>query len=218
MISHRPRSARLIPSFDQCEDRALLTLVFVLNGNSFNAAKPNSLTANAASVLRAAGNQVVELSNSAIHSPGAVDALAKQVIKRAHGQSVGLVGFSAGGALALRIAATPGVKVSSVLDYYGVPDVRSFLARHASDHQVNPIAGLAPFKPAVVARFSGPVTTAAHVVGAFGAADPHVTAATSAADLLADNPGASVYTYAGGHGVGITASRPALADFLAHLE
>ena len=207
-----------IPAFDRCEDRTLTALVFVLNGNSFNAAQPNRLTANAASVLRAEGNQVIQLSNPAIHSPAAVAKLAAQVMKQAHGQSVGLVGFSAGGALALRIAATPGVKVSSVLDYYGVPDVRAFLNRHASDHQLNPIAGLAPYKPAVVSRLSGPLTTSAHVVAAFGRADPHVTATTSAADLLADNPAATVYTYAGGHGVSITASRPALDDFLAHLD
>ena len=196
----------------------MTTLVFVLNGNSFKAARPNSLTANAASVLKAEGNQVVQLSNPAIHSPGAVDKLAAQIIKRAHGQTVGLVGFSAGGALALRIAATPGLKVSSVLDYYGVPDVRAFLNRHATDHQLNPIAGLSPFKSAVVNRLSGPLTTSAHVVAAFGQADPHVTATTSAADLKADHPGATVYTYAGGHGVGITASRPALDDFLAHFN
>ena len=209
---------QMTPAFDLCEDRTLTTLVFVLNGNSFNAAKPNSLTAHAASVLKAEGNQVVQLSNPAIHSPGAVDKLTAQIIKQAHGQTVGLVGFSAGGALALRIAATPGLKVSSVLDYYGVPDVRAFLNRHASDHQVNPIAGLAPFKSAVVAKLSGPLTTSAHVVAAFGRNDPHVTATSSTSDLLTDLPNATVYTYAGGHGVKITASRPALDDFLAHLQ
>ena len=206
---------RLIPTCDRCENRTLMTLVFVLNGNSFNAAKPNALTANAASVLKAAGNQVIQVGNARVNSPGALHALEAQIVRQAHGQAVGLVGFSAGGAIALRVAATPGLKVSSVLDYYGVPDVGAFLNRRTGT--TNPVAGLAPFKPAVVAQFSGPVTTAAHVVGAFGAADPHVNAASSAADLVADVPGAATYTYAGGHGVGITASRPALDDFLAHL-
>lgn len=203
------------PDFEACEGRTLLTLVFVLNGNSFNAAKPNALTANAAAVLRAAGEQVVQVSNPKINSPAALTALAGQIRKQAHGRAVGLVGFSAGGALALRIAATPGLKVDSVLDYYGVPDVRAFLNRHTGT--TDPIAGLAPFRAPVVAALSGPVATSAHVVGAFGAGDPHVPAAASEADLGADVPGAATYTYAGGHGVKITASRPALDDFLAHL-
>ena len=194
----------------------MLTLVFVLNGNSFNAARPNSLTANAASVLKAAGDQVVQLSNPTINSTAALAKLEAQVKKMAHGLTVGLVGFSAGGALALHIAATPGLKVSAVLDYYGVPDVRDFLDRHTGT--TNPIAGLAPFRAPIVAALSGPVTTSAHVVGAFGAADPHVNAAASEADLLTDVPDADVFTYAGGHGVAITASRPALDDFLAHLD
>ena len=200
---------------EACEPRALLTLVFVLNGNSFNAAKPNALTANAASVLRAAGAQVVQLGNPKIGSPAALAALANQIGHQAHGRAVGIVGFSAGGALALRLAATPGLKVNAVLDYYGVPDVRAYLGRHPGT--TNPIAGLAPFRAPLVARLSGPVATPARVVAAFGAADPHVDADASRADLLADAPGAAVYTYDGGHGVAIDASRPALADFLAHL-
>ena len=215
-MSRRPPLARRInPGVEPCEGRTLMTLVFVLNGNSFNAAKPNSLTANAAAVLKAAGDQVVQLSNPKISSPAALTALEVQIRKQAHGQAVGLVGFSAGGALALHIAATPGLKVTSVLDYYGVPDVRAFLARHTGT--TNPIAGLAPFRAPLVAALSGPVATSAHVVGAFGAGDPHVNAVSSEADLVADVPGAATYTYAGGHGVAITASRPALDDFLAHL-
>ena len=212
MTRRRPTQ---VPTVEPCEGRTLLTLVFVLNGNSFNAAKPNSLTANAAAVLKAAGEQVVQLSNPRINSPAALKALEAQVVKEAHGQAVGLVGFSAGGALALHIAATPGLDVTSVLDYYGVPDVRAFLNRDTGT--TNPIAGLAPFKAPVVAALSGPVATSAHIVGAFGASDPHVTAAASEADLVADVPGAASYTYAGGHGVAITASRPALDDFLSHL-
>lgn len=207
---------RTVPSVERCEDRTLLTLVFVLNGNSFRAAQPNRLTADAAHVLQAAGDQVIQLSNPTINSPAALRALGNQIRQRAHGQTVGLVGFSAGGALALRVAATPGLKVSSVLDYYGVPDVQKYLNRHTGTN--NPILGLAPFKAPLVAALSGPVTTTAHVVGAFGAADPHVNAAASEADLLADVPGADVFTYAGGHGVAITTSRPALDDFLAHLD
>ncbi len=217
MSPDRTPNRRAVPTLEHCEDRSLMTLVFVLNGASFNAAKPDGLTAGAASVLQHAGDRVVQLANPRVNTPAGVAALAHRVAVLAHGQSVGLVGFSAGGALALRVAATPGLHVSAVLDYYGVPDVRAFLNRHAADHFVRPISGLAPFRANTVAAFSGPLNTSAHVVAAFGQSDPNVRADTSAADLLADHPGAAVYTYPGGHGASITASRPALEDFLAHL-
>ena len=218
MTPRRPTTRRTTPAFELCEGRALTALVFVINGASFAAAGPNSLTADAAVVLRQAGNQVVQLSNPPIHSAAALRELGANVAHLAHGQSVGLVGFSAGGALALRIAATPGLKVGAVLDYYGVPDVQAYLQRHSSDHDYRPIAGLAPFRPSLVSLLSGPLATQAHVVAAFGQFDPNVQANTSSTDLLHDDPNANVYTYPGGHGDAITASRPALDDFLAHLE
>jgi dienelactone hydrolase len=203
--------------FEVCEGRLLTTLVFVLNGASFSATGPNQLTANAAAVLQQAGNRVVQLSNPAINTASAFKALARKVVNLAHGQNVGLVGFSAGGALALRIAATPGLRVSAVLDYYGVPDIQAYLQRHSGDHNYRPISGLAPFRPSLVSLLSGPLATSAHVVAAFGRYDPNVRADTSSADLLRDDPNAQSYTYPGAHGVPITASRPALDDFLSHL-
>ena len=122
------------PPSNRCEDRAITTLVFVLNGSSFAAAGPNNLTANAAAVLQQAGNRVVQLANPAINTAAAFHALARSVVNMAHGQPIGLVGFSAGGALALHIAATPGLQVKAVLDYYGVPDVQAYLNRHRVDH------------------------------------------------------------------------------------
>jgi dienelactone hydrolase len=208
---------RLIPHVERCEDRCLTTLIFVLNGNGFAAATPNQLTANAAAVLRQAGNQVVQLSNAAINTPAAYNALARKVVKLAHGQAIGLVGFSAGGALALRLAATPGLKVNAVLDYYGVPDIRAYLQRHSVDHNLRPISGLAPFRPPLVALLSGPIATSASVIAAFGAGDPNVRPDASSVDLLRDDPSAHIYTYPAGHGVSITASRPALAGFLRDL-
>ena len=216
MTSRRPSPTRFTPSVERCEDRALTTLIFVLNGASFAAAGPNQLTANAAAVLQQAGNRVVQLSNPAINA-ASFKALAAKVVNLAHGQTVGLVGFSAGGALALRIAATPGLKVSAVLDYYGVPDVQSYLNRHSADHNDRPISGLAPFRQSVVSLLSGKLTTSARVIAAFGQYDPNVQAGTSSADLLRDDPAAHVYTYAGAHGVSINASRPALNDFLSHV-
>lgn len=208
----------LIPEFDSCEERVLCTLVFVLNGASFAATGPNHLTANAAAVLQRAGNRVVQISNGSINSPSAYKALARSIVNRAHGQAIGLVGFSAGGALALRIATTPGLQVNAVLDYYGVPDVRAYLDRHVNDHSLRPISGLAPFRPSTVWLLSGSIATSAHVVAAFGQFDPNVRASTSSADLLQDHPEAKVYTYPGAHGVSITASRQALDDFLSHLS
>jgi hypothetical protein len=119
--------------------------------------------------------------------------------------------------LALRIAATPGLRVSAVLDYYGVPDIQAYLQRHSGDHNDRPISGLAPFRPSLVSLLSGPIATSAHVVAAFGQYDPNVRADTSSADLLRDDPNAQSYTYPGGHGASITASRAALNDFLSHL-
>lgn len=208
---------RFTPALERCEDRALAALVFVLNGASFAAAGPSRLTSNAVAVLQRGGNRVVQLTNPPINSAAAFKALAARVTRLAHGQSVGLVGFSAGGALALRIAATPGLNVQAVLDYYGVPDVRSYLQRHANDRNFRPISGLAPFKAPLVSLLSGPVMTRAFVVAAFGQFDPNVRADTSSSDLLRDDPAAHVYVYPGGHGVAVTASRPALDDFLAHL-
>src|SRR5262249_1354437 len=99
----------------------------------------------------------------------------------------------------------------------GVPDVQAYLQRHSVDHNYRPISGLAPFRAPIVSLLSGPVATSARVVGAFGQSDPNVRADTSTADLLRDDPQAHVYTYAGAHGAPITASRPALDDFLKHL-
>jgi dienelactone hydrolase len=209
--------SRLKPDFDWMEDRAICTLVFVLNGASFAATGPSHLTANAAVVLQQSGNRVVQLSNGPIHSASAYNSLARSIVKRAHGQAIGLVGFSAGGALALHIATTPGLKVEAVLDYYGVPDVRLYLQRHSSDHNYRPISGLAPFRDSTVSLLSGPISTSAHIVAAFGQFDPNVRADTSSADLLEDNASAHVYVYPGAHGVSITASRAALDDFLSHL-
>lgn len=203
------------PVIEPCERRTLTTLVFVLNGNSFMAARSSILTANAAAVLRAAGERPVQVSYPAIASPAAFRSLASSLVRLAHGQRVGLVGFSAGGALALRLAATPGLDAGAVLDYYGVPDVRAYLARHGSDR---PISGLAPFRRPLVSLFSGPAATGAHVVAAFGRRDPNVGPDTSGADLLGDDSAAVVYTYPGGHGVAITASKAALDDFLTHLS
>ena len=217
MLASNTALKRLKPCFEKCEERTMMSLVFVLNGNSFNAAGPSSLTANAASVLRRAGDHVVQISYPHISNPAALDAMARSIARRTHGQAIGLVGFSAGGALALRLAATPGLDVRAALDYYGVPDVRAYLRRHAIDQVYGPVAGFTPFRAALVTRLSGPIATSARVIAAYGSRDPLVQATSSTAELLADDPAAHVYGYVGGHGVSIGGSRPALEDFLEHL-
>ena len=104
MRKGRKSSRDLALCVEQCEARVLNTLVFVLNGNAFAAAKPSILTANAAQVLRRAGNQAIQLAYPTIATPAAFYGLERQIESLSHGQPIGIVGFSAGGSLALRIA------------------------------------------------------------------------------------------------------------------
>jgi dienelactone hydrolase len=203
-----------IPVLEQCEDRTLFTLVYLLNGTNFTADGPSELTDYSGTLVRQAGNRVVQLSTPTVNTPAAYQSLAATVVKMAHGRTIGLVGVGAGGSLALRIATSPGLKVSAVLDYFGVPDAQAYLDGHGSRQ---PVVGLAPYRSSVVSLLSGPLTTQAHVVAAFGRNDPNVQPATSTADLLRDDPSADVYTYPGGYGAPINASKPALEDFLSHL-
>ena len=70
MTRRRTRSGHRNLAFEQCEDRALLTLIFVLNGNAFSATRPSILTANAAQALERAGNQDVQISTPRIETAG----------------------------------------------------------------------------------------------------------------------------------------------------
>ena len=205
------------PSFERCEERILSTLVFVLNGNAYSAASPNILTANAAQVLWQAGNQAVQLAYSTMATPAAFFGLERQIQSLSHGQPIGIVGFSAGGTLALKIATDKALRVVSVLDYYGPPDLKDYFLYHKSDRFSRYILGHVPFTRAAINLLSGPIATNAHVACAFGLRDANVVASQSAASLNRDLPQASIYTYDGPHGVGINACQPALNDFLANL-
>ena len=209
MAARRDRT----PGFEPCEPRTLTALIVVFNGNGFDAARPGPLTDSAAQVLHAAGNQVVQLAYPRLNTPGAFHAVAARVAMLSHGRPVALVGFSAGGALALRLSAVPSLHVVDVLDEYGPPDVRDDL----DAGRMHPVRGLAPFSKATVDLLSGPVRTTAHVVATYGLSDPGVPAGPSAASLRRDLPSVHIYFYRGGHGVAISASRPALEDFLSHL-
>jgi hypothetical protein len=216
-----PRAQKLakdrVPTFDCCEERVLCTLVFVLNGNAFSAAGASILTASAAQVLRRAGEQPVQLAYPTIATPAAFNGVVQQIKALSHRQTIGIVGFSAGGSLALRLSAIQSLRVISVLDYYGPPDLHDYFSYHRSDRFSRYILRHVHFSRAGLNLLSGPITTDAHVVCAFGLADMNVVASESTASLRRDLPQASVYNYSGPHGVGITASRPALSEFLANL-
>jgi hypothetical protein len=202
---------------ERCEDRTLLTLVFVLNGNAFSAAKPDALTANAAQVLQNAGDRAIQLSTPKISTAAAFYEVARQIESMSHGRPIGLVGFSAGGALAARISGVPGLHVKAVLNDYGPPDLRDYFRFHHGDRFATYIRGHVHFSPSAMRLLSGPSDSSAYVVSAFGLDDDNVNATQSTASFLKDFPLGRVYTYPGPHGVSINASRAALEDFLAHL-
>lgn len=212
------RSQEMTPGVEPCEDRTLQTLVFVLNGNALSAASPNSLTANAAAVLQRAGDRAVQLSTPTINTPGAFYSVARQIKAMSHGQPIGIVGFSAGGTLAIRLAGLADLHVTDVLDYYGPPDLSDWLNYHHGDRDYNYVVGHVHFTPATVQLLSGPCSTSAHIVCAFGLRDTNVVASVSTSSLRNDYAQGNVYDYDAGHGVSIGASAPALEDFLAHLQ
>jgi dienelactone hydrolase len=212
------RKHHLTLTFEQCEDRILNTLVFVLNGNGFSAAVTNSLTANAAQVLQTAGNRAVQLSYPTIATPAAINNLAQSIRALSHGQPIGIVGFSAGGTLAARLAAEHTLNVVAVLDYYGTPDLRDWFSYHKSDRFASFVRDHVDFTSAGINALSGPINTTAHEVAAFGSYDRNVVASQSISSFHRDLPQASLYVYPGPHGVGIGASPPALKEFLANLH
>ena len=185
---------RLALAFEQCEERILNTLVVVLNGNAFGAANPCSLTANAAQVLQQAGDRAVQLSYPTIATPAALNSLAQRIRSLSHGQPIGIVGFSAGGTLAARLAANHTLKVVAAFDYYGPPDLRDYFHYHGSDRFTRYVMGHVNFTKAGINALSGPMNTTANVVAAFGAYDKNVVATESISSLHRDLP-RPAYTY-----------------------
>ncbi len=217
MALRKTRLHQRVLAFERCEERSLATLVFVLNGDGYGAASPSVLTANAAEVLDRQQVEPVQLSYPDVTSPAVLSALKRQIADLSHGQPIGIVGFSAGGTLAERLAADPRLHVASVLAYYSPPDLRDYLAYHQSDQDAEYVLGHINSSHAVIRALSGPNKTDAHVVTAFGLYDDNVVAAQSTESFLKDYPDGRVYTYPGAHGVSITASLPALTDFLGHV-
>ena len=217
MKRRREFSNRYSCEFEQCEDRVLNTLVFAINGNAYGPTQAGGLTAIAAHVLHMAHDQVIQLSTPPLTSRAAFLQVASQVERLSRGQPIGIVGFSAGGTLAVRLAGVPSLNVVDVLDYYGPPDLRDYLAYHHGDKDDQYIESHNPPDQSAIDQLSGPSDTTAYVVAAFGLKDTNVVPSVSTADLEQDFPRTSVYTYNGGHGVTIAACPPAVADFFNHL-
>ncbi len=217
MTNRRNRSVRRNLTCEQCEDRALLTLIFVLNGNAFSATSPSILTANAAQVLERAGNQAVQISTPKIDTAGNFYGVARQIESLSHGRPIGIVGFSAGGTLAARLSGVKSLHVIAALDYYGPPSLRDYLNYHNGDQFDAYVLSHVHFARSAINVLSGPSDTSAYVVCACGLHDRNVVASVSTSSLRQDFPTAHVYYYAGGHGVSINASPQALQDFLVHV-
>lgn len=204
-------------AFESCEKRTLTALVFILNGNAFSEAGPSDLTEGAARVLQAAGHRAVQLSYPTIATPSAYFGVARAIRAMSKGRPIGLVGFSAGGTLAARLSGIKSLNVAAVLDLYGPPDMSDWFRFHRGDRYAQYVRSHVPFRQATIDHLSGLSHSRAYIAAAFGLGDRNVTAAESIAGFRRDFALGKTYTYRGGHGAPITASRPALNDFLAHL-
>lgn len=189
-------------------------MVFLFPGNALAAASPDIQTQTAADRLARLGDQPIQVSTPALDSPGAFDAIADYVRTVSHGQPIGLIGFSAGGAVALHIAEQPGLDVQSVLDFYGPPDLQDWLASHGHDHYYQYVTSHVHLTHEVVNLLSGPTTSDANFVGAFGLEDANVEATASTASFQKDFPNGQTFEYPGPHGVTIYADYPAFQAFL----
>ena len=208
---------RFRPEVELCESRLCPTLVFDFPGNALAAASPNIPTQTAAEQLNHDGDRAIQVDTPAMNSPAAFFRLVKYVRNISQGQPIGLVGFSAGGALAMRVAGQPGINVQSVMDFYGPPDLDAWLANHGHDHYYRYVASHVHLTEGLAALLSGPSTSDAYFVGAFGLHDQNVGASVSTTAFHNDFQNGRVYYYDGPHGVTLHADYPAFQDFLDHL-
>lgn len=208
---------RFRPQVEPCESRAHPTMVFIFPGNALAAAAPDIPTETAAQRLAQLGYQPVQVSTPALNGTGAFLRVARYVRRVSHGQPIGLMGFSAGGALAMRLAGQPGLNVKAVMDYYGPPDLRDWFASHGHDHYYQYVTSHVHVTPAVIKLMSGPTRSGAYFVGAFGTHDANVGAVQSGASFHRDFPNGQVFNYVGSHGVTLSADYRAFETFLNHL-
>jgi hypothetical protein len=206
------------PSFEQFESRFLPTLVFIFDGNAFAEAKPNQqLTQTAAQQLMALDDHAVQMTTPAMTSPAAFYQVAAQIQKTSKGQPIGLLGFSAGGTLALRLSSIAGLNVRAALSYYGPPDFADWLNFHRGDRFYRKVTSMTHFSAGIVKLLSGVSYSNAQVIDVFGMRDKNVVSSQSTASFYRDFPDGRVYHFSGGHGVNIYADYPAFKDFVSHL-
>jgi hypothetical protein len=196
----------------------LPTLVFVINGNAFGATNPSQLTQIAADLLAAHGDRAIQISTPPIGTPGAFYALANKLLAISGGQPIGLLGFSAGGALAARLSQVPALNVVAALNYYGPPDMDDWMSYHAGDYFEAYVTSHVRLTSDFLAIMSGVSDSRAFVVNAFGTQDQNVVSSVSTASFERDFTYGAVFTYPGPHGVSPLASLAAFNDFIEHLS
>ncbi len=192
-------------------------MVFIFSGNALAAAPTDYRTQVAADQLARHGDQPIQVSTPALDGPGAFYHIADYIRTVSHGQPIGLVGFSAGGALAMRLAGQPGLDVTSVMNYYGPPDLKDWITYHQDDRYFRYVSSHVHLTGGIVDLFSGPSTSDAYFVNAFGLHDRNVVSSVSTASFYRDYQHGQVFDYPGPHGVTLYADYSAFQDFLDHL-
>ena len=209
---------RFQPSIEQFEPRLLPTLVFIFNGNGYAEAKPNlAQTQLAAAQLAAHGDTAVQLTTPPMNSPSAFYGLADEIRAISKGKPIGLMGFSAGGGLALHLAGIADLNVQAVLSYYGPPDLRDWLNYHHGDRYYRWVTSHVDFDDGIINLLSGVSDSHSYNIDVFGQKDHNVVASMSTASFDRDFPGGQVYYYDGPHGVSLYANFSAFNDFVSHL-
>jgi pimeloyl-ACP methyl ester carboxylesterase len=209
---------RIRPDFEECESKILPCLVFVFNGNGFAASRPDaSITGSAAKQLMQHGDRAIQLATPAMANLSDFYQLVREIRLASGGQPIGLMGFSAGGTLAMRLSAISSLNVRAVMSYYGPPDLRDWLTYHQGDKIYSYVTSRVHFSPAIVKLLSGPSSSTAYIVSAFGKYDANVVTSVSTASFDRDYQHGQVFYYPGPHGVSLFADYAAFRDFLAHL-
>ena len=163
------------------------------------------------------GDRAIQLATPAMSNTSAFYRLAGEIRSMSKGQPIGLMGFSAGGALAMRLSGIPSLNVQAVMNYYGPPDLRDWMSYHQGDTYYRHVTSRVHFSDGIINLLSGPSGSTAYIVSAFGLYDANVVASVSTASFGRDYQNGRLFDYPGPHGVTLFADYPAFSDFLAHL-
>lgn len=209
---------RFRPSCEEFEPRMVPSLVFVFNGNAFAASEPDAKhTGFAAQQLIDHGDRAIELATPAMASMSDFYRLAGEIRSLSKGQPIGLIGFSAGGSLAMRLSGIPSLNVQAVMNYYGPPDLRDWMRYHQGDSYYNYVTTHVRFSPGIINLLSGSSSSTAYIVNAFGQYDRNVVTSVSTNSFKRDFQMGRVFYYPGPHKVALSADYTAFEDFLSHL-